>query len=254
MRRWKPLKINLFTGKSLPVKYLAAYLAEGMAIFGFTGFLFFNSLWGIGIMLPFSGVYVYYRKNSYMKQMDSLVLKGFSDGIMSVLVGLSAGYSVENAFISAASELAGIYGEKAEVTGSFRRIAYEISVNRNIEDILMDYAQSTGLEDIKSFAEVFKIAKRRGGDLNEVIKNTISSIREKADTLRQIQTSVSSQKMQSYIMMAVPLCIILYLRIASPDLMYKMYGNSVGISVMAGCLLAYMGAVILALKIVDIQV
>ena len=52
----------------------------------------------------------------------------------------------------------------------------------------------------------------------------------------------------------VPLGIILYMRLTSPEMFVKVYGNLAGIIIMTGCLLIYFAARVIAEKIVDIKV
>lgn len=244
--------LRLFT--ELKVRYLLLYLVEGMGLSIIVGLLFFNNFIGVFTMLPLVLPFLIFRVKGKKKEEDNGLLKAFSDGILAVMVGLNAGYSVENAFVGAIPELELIYGNSSRVVRDFRRIAHEISINKNIEDVLYDYAALTQLEDIMCFAQVFKIAKRRGGDINSVIRNTIDSIREKQDTIRQIQTVISAKRTESIIMSFIPLLIIGYLRVTASDLICKMYGNTMGIMVMSICLAVYVLSVFVAIKIVDIRV
>ena len=52
----------------------------------------------------------------------------------------------------------------------------------------------------------------------------------------------------------VPLGIILYMRLTSPGMMSNLYGNTVGIITMTGCLVVYIMGRFLAEKIADIRV
>lgn len=65
---------------------------------------------------------------------------------------------------------------------------------------------------------------------------------------------ISAKQLEQIIMDIVPIGIILYLRITADELISKMYGNMYGITVMTVCLIVYVCAVIISMKISDIKV
>lgn len=98
--------------------------------------------------------------------------KKFKDGIIVVSFALNVGYSIENAFGQAVDELTLMYGGDSDIVVKFKHIVIRLGQNENLEDILDDFAEESKVEDIMYFAEIFRYAKRRGGDLMAVIKNT----------------------------------------------------------------------------------
>ncbi len=97
-------------------------------------------------------------------------------------------------------------------------------------------------------------AKRSGGDLIRIIRDTTEVINEKLEVKREISTIISAKKLEQSIMNMVPVGIVLYMRLTSGGMFDKLYGNAVGIIVMTVCLLIYFAAKMLADQIVDIQV
>ena len=55
-------------------------------------------------------------------------------------------------------------------------------------------------------------------------------------------------------MVCIPLGILMYLRITSGSFIEVLYGNALGIAVMTVCLIVYVMAVFISVKIVDIKV
>ena len=188
------------------------------------------------------------------KKDKAKLLEEFKEGMNAVAVALRAGYSVENAFIEAGKEMAVMSGGKSKVCVFFNYIKGQLSVNRNIEDALAVFADESGVTDIISFSEVFTYAKRSGGNMVEIIHDTVNTITLKADTAREISVLISAKQLEQIIMDIVPIGIILYLRITADELISKMYGNMYGITVMTVCLIVYVCAVIISMKISDIKV
>lgn len=229
-------------------------MAVGILISAGIGFIFYGSFPAAVVFLWIVPVYMSLQKKKYLKNKREKLLYQFKDGMNAVAVLLSAGYSIENAFIEARKEVVMLSGDKADISIFFDRIKGQLSNNVNIEDILSEFAVKSQVEDIICFADVFRYVKRSGGNMVEVIKDTVDTISQKADTAREISVLISAKQMEQRIMNIVPLAIILYLRITSPELVGKMYGNLKGIAVMSGCLIVYGAALIIAMKITDIKV
>lgn len=232
----------------------AIYVIEGIIGALIFGFVFYNSVIGavpVASLIPF---YVKKRVEIKDKKDKAKLLEEFKEGMNAVAVALRAGYSVENAFIEAGKEMAVMSGGKSKVCDFFNYIKGQLSVNKNIEDALAVFANESGVTDIISFSEVFTYAKQSGGNMVEIIHDTVNTITLKADTAREISVLISAKQLEQIIMDIVPIGIILYLRITADELISKMYGNMYGITVMTVCLIVYVCAVIISMKISDIKV
>lgn len=230
------------------------YAVEGTLGAVILGFIFYNSIIGavpVAVFIPF---YVHTRSKINIKKERERTLDEFKDGMNAVAVALRAGYSVENAFIEAGRELRAMGNTKSGTAGFFEYIHSQLSVNINIEDAMAVFADKSGVPDIVSFAEVFAYAKRSGGNMVEIIQDTVMTISDKADTAREISVLISAKQLEQAIMDVVPIGIILYLRFTAWELLSRLYGNLYGITVMSVCLCVYAFAVFISLKIADIQV
>lgn len=74
------------------------------------------------------------------------------------------------------------------------------------------------------------------------------------ETEREIQTVISARQMEQKIMNIVPFGILLYISAASKGFFDVLYKNVAGIIIMSICMAAYIGAVWLSNRIVDIEV
>lgn len=230
------------------------YVIQACALLCAVGYVFYNSFIPILVLSPFIYFYVKQSRIEKRKKEEKQLAQAFKDGIVAVSVSLNVGYSIENAFKEATKEMEMLYGKESRISKEFRHICNRISQNDNIEDILEDFGAKSKVEDITYFAEVFKFAKRSGGDLIAIAKHTASVISDKNEVAREIETVISGKKMEQRVMNVIPFAIILYLRITSPEFVNPLYGNVVGIVVMTICLAVYVGAVILSSKIVDINI
>ena len=110
------------------------------------------------------------------------------------------------------------------------------------------------MEDIQSFVNVYAIAKRTGGNLEQVLQNTAIRLRDKMEVMEEIEACLAAKKMEERIMGCMPCGIILYLRLLSPGFLDPLYGNVLGAAVMTVCLAVYVAALRMGEKIVDIEV
>lgn len=210
----------------------------------------------LGLLLGVA-IFPVYRRNYVRKriseQKQELLLQ-FKDGMQSVSVALLSGYSIENAWIEAEKELQELHGAEAYMSEEMRYMNSGIRMNQPVEQLLEQFAMRTGCEDIIGFAEIFRFAKRSGGNFARIIQNTVQRIAEKQEVEREIQTILSGKKMEQKIMNVVPVCLLAYLNLTSEEFLEPLYGNLFGGCVMTVAFVAYVGAFLLAQKMVEIKI
>lgn len=217
-------------------------------------YLFFYSWKAFLILLPGFVLFQRERKQELKKKRQEKMKQQFMDGIQLMSASLQAGYSAENALRESAKELTKVYGAESCVVREFRHMDTQISMNRNLEELLLDFGRRSGVDDIRSFAEVFLTARRTGGDLMGIIRNTVSCIRQKRETIQEIETCLAGKKMEQNIMSMIPLLILAYVKLTSPEFIGNMYNNITGMMVMTICFLVYVMAYFWGRSIVQIEV
>lgn len=179
--------------------------------------------------------------------------QSFKDGMLAVKNALQASYSIENAIKEALEELELLHGKKDRIYKGFNKMINQLAINIPVEDVFYQFAQENSIEEICNFAEILRYAKRSGGNLAEIIKNTSEIITEKIEVKREIQVVTAAKRFEMLIMSGVPAAIILYMRLSSFNTMDKLYGNVFGVMVMTICLGIYGGSILLAIKISKIK-
>lgn len=152
------------------------YIAEGIVVIVIAAYIFYENILMALLLSPY--IFIHLKESQRLQEAKrrNILIKQFKDGIMSVSFALNVGYSIENSFSQAIDELVLLYGENADIVSGFRNIVIRINQNENLEDILIDFADDCKAEDIMYFAEVFRYAKRSGGDLISIIRNTADII------------------------------------------------------------------------------
>ena len=131
------------------------------------------------------------------------------------------------------------YDENAMIMKELAILINYLRSNVPIESAFEEFARRSGLEDIKSFSDIFSTAKRTGGNIISIIRSTASVIRTRVELKRELRTMMASKKYESDIMRMIPFGILLYLRIFSPEMISSLYGNAFGIIFMTVILIVY---------------
>ena len=61
-----------------------------------------------------------------------------------------------------------------------------------VEQVLMEFAEQVASEDVNSFVTVFVTAKKSGGDMIGIIRNTTNQIGDKIAVKREIDTLLAA--------------------------------------------------------------
>lgn len=229
-------------------------IVEYGLISGGFSYLFYRSWLIMAVWWIFFPFYWKRKKKKKIQRQQEILCLQFKDSIQCVASSLAAGYSIENAFREAYKEMRLQYGNSALMTEELRYMNSFLSLNIPLEQLLYDFANRSGLEDVRSFCEVFVFAKRSGGDFIQIIRLTATRISEKNELLDAIQTEISGKRMEQKIMNLMPLFILLYVDFSFGGYLDSLYHNPFGIAVMTVCLVIYMAAYLLAEKIMSIKV
>lgn len=227
---------------------------QGIVILAFLSYMFYRSVFAFLILLPLLWFYMKWQKANFLRKQKELLGIQFKELLQSLLAGIQAGYSIENAFGNAYADIALLYGEDAMLAKELLHIKKALRNNRTVEDLVMDLALRSHHPDLMEFAEVFQVAKRSGGNLPGMMKTTTEILTAKMEVKRKISTVISSKKMEQSIMNVVPFGILLYINASSPGFFDVLYHNVTGIIIMTILLLVYLAAYFLAEKIIRIDI
>lgn len=193
-------------------------------------------------------------KPRFIQRRKQILMQQFQDTMQVVRNSLLSGYSIESAWLEAEKEILSLYGQDADMWKELHIMNQSIKCNIPIEQLLEEFSQRTAMEDIVNFSEVFSFAKRNGGDLVSIIGETLYHMQAKLDIEREIAVLVASKKFEQNIMSVMPIFILAYLKLTSGSYLDVLYGNAFGMIFMTVCLVVYVMAMLLADKILRIQV
>ncbi len=227
------------------------HVLAGIGFCLITSYLFYDlSIFSVPLIFTIPFIIRLLRKRKEEAERWKLRI-AFADGLRFMKNGLQAGYSAERCLEYATAELSKLYGEKARITEGFSVMYARVGLGIPMEEALREFADSTGIEDIREFAEVFRILKRTGGSLSKVIKQTVSNLQDRIELKRDLNV-VAAEKMGEFrIMCIVPYGILFYLKLFSPSMTEGLYHNITGVIFMTAAFLAYVFLLWLGLHILS---
>ena len=249
----------LGNGKDYHVYHMtkADFLAAGVLGFALAAvvlFAFFNStpVSVIGGIVCAKACPKYYREYKKKKQLNELRTQ-FKDLLESLTSSYSAGQNTVEAFGDAVNDMTSIYGEGADIVKEVQIISTGLQNNiNNIEELLLDFANRSSLDDVMSFANVFEICNRQGSDLKRIVSDTREIINDKIEVEMEIETMIAGSKNELNIMMIMPVIIVVMLK----GLGNTMAGanNAATVFVKIICIGIFALAYVIGQKIIDIKI
>ena len=207
-------------------------------------------------MLLMLAIYPAYRRSYQQQQIEKQkrrLLLQFKDAMQCASAAILSGYSMENAWIEAEKEVCDLYGKTSYMAKEMKEMNTAIGMNQPVEQLLYEFALRSQCEEILSFAEVLRFAKRSGGNFGKIIHHTTHRISEKLEIEQEIMTVISGKQMEQKVMNVVPVGLLGYLNLTSGDFLAPLYGNLFGACVMTTAFAAYLGALLLSRRIVRIE-
>lgn len=230
------------------------YSLEGVILVLAAALLFFDSLWAAVPGLPFLALFYKWKRKERAEQRQRELKIQFREGIQSISAALQAGFSVENALREAARDLRVMEYQQAYMARELEEMRRKTEAGQTVEQVFLDFAERSGMEDAGVFADVFAAAKRSGQDLTKVIGNTVRTIGEKLEMEQEIATILASRKYEQNIMSLMPFGMLFYLRLTSGGFLNVLYESLTGRFLMTGCLAAYLAIWRLGKRLVQIEI
>lgn len=248
MRNGKDYHIYHMTKTDFLLSWVLGFAAAAVVLFAFFDSVPVSVIGGLvcAKMMP-----KYYREFRQRKQFRELRTQ-FKDLLESLTSSYSAGQNTVDAFGDARNDMISIYGESADIVQEVQIIGTGLNNNINIEELLVDFANRSGLDDIMSFANVFEICNRQGSDLKRVVSDTREIINDKIEVEMEIETMIAGSKNELNIMMVMPVVVVITLK----SLGTGMAGSNTPVTVMVKmvCIGIFALAYVMGRRIIDIKI
>lgn len=228
----------------------ARFLLEGALIGAGAVWLCYESVPALPAAAAFSVFYCICRQRQLGRERIRLLNLHFKDFLCSIHTSMAAGYSLENAVRAAAADMQKLYGPTDVISQESAWMIRQMELQQPVEKLFSDLGERSGDEDIRMFGEILLIAKRTGGNMENILNATRRNLCGRIDTREEIETVIASRKLEQNIMSIMPAGVLFYLKITFGDFLDPLYGNAAGASVMTVCLLLYLAAFALGRRMI----
>ena len=205
----------------------------------------------VGVGLLAGKLFLPMRTQSIIAKNQGKLKEQFRSMLEAVNTSLGAGNNAIDSFEAAYRDLRVQYEEDAFI---LKELNVLLVSNRNIdiEVVLKDFGERSGIDDIRSFASVYEICYRKGGNLRDVISNTNAIISDKMAIMDEIETMVASSKMEQNLMIVMPIGLIAIIKLMSPDF-GKNYATVSGVIATTLGVICFVASYYIGRKIMDIK-
>lgn len=252
-------------------KEAAAYFVLAFVIGAAVGYLFYGGLakdefgqatlltWilnaAISVVVGFVAgkLFLPVRTEQIIHKRRQQLSNQFRDMLDGLTTSLGAGNNVVDSFRAVKEDLQMQYEEGAYILRELDVILAGMQNGVPIEDMLYDFGARSGIDDIKSFAEVFKVSYRKGGNMKDIIRNTHAILNDKMEIREDIETVVTSNKTEQNMMIVMPIVLIAMIKGMSPEFAanFATVTGVISTTIAIGCFVAayYIGKMILDIDV-----
>lgn len=138
------------------VKEKAAWFLIGMLVSGAVLYIFYENIFVSIIIGAICGIFfVPLRKKQVINKRKKKLTAQFRGLLDALGTSIGAGKNMFDSFTGAEEDLAVQFTPEADIVKEVRLIRIGLDNNIGIEDLLLNFAERSGIDDVRNFANVF---------------------------------------------------------------------------------------------------
>lgn len=217
--------------------------------------IFYDAFWlAVPLLVPVVLLNGKRFREKQRQEQEKRFIAEYKELLKNLISGLEAGYSVENAFAEAERQHQQLFMEESVLLPELHAINIATALRTPVEKAFEEFANRHPYEEVLSFAEIFSFGKRLGGNYVENLRTTARKLEEKVELKQEIAATFAEKRLELSVMSVMPLGIVVYMKLGSPEFLAPLYHNLLGVAVMSGCIAVYLLAMWLGKRIVDIEI
>lgn len=188
----------------------------------------------------FVSVRISRRRSAFARQLP--------DVLQLVASSLQSGFSLPQALDAVVRE-----GTQPSA-GEFARALGESRVGVDVEVALDGVANRMDSTDLRWTVIAIRIQREVGGNLAEVLRNTVATMRERTYIRRQVKTLSAEGRLSAYILTALPVLVSGWMLFTARPYMRPLYTTGIGWIMIAGAVTLFTLGVFWLLQVVKVEV
>jgi Flp pilus assembly protein TadB len=156
---------------------------------------------------------------------------------------------------SLAQALDGVVREGAQpAAGEFARALAETRLGVDIDVSMDGVADRLQSADLRWVIMAVRIQRETGGNLADVLRNTVATMRERAFLRRQVRTLSAEGRLSAYILLALPILVGGWLFYSDPSYMRPLYTTFFGVTMLTTAAVLFVLGAIWMRNLINIKV
>ena len=243
-------KCNMTKMKHIIVYVICSVLAMSVAYL-FYHLVFISLVVGAAIGVLLERIYA---ESTVSRRQKKLLLQ-FRDFLEAMSVAAGAGNVEYKAIQYAYESLQISYNPDADIVVETAHIIKEYeNGGKRLKELFGDLAERSRLEDIQSFATIYSVIEGKTDNFADIINQTRDIIGDKIEIEQEIETTITSAKNETYIMLVMPIVIVVMLSTLGGGFMDALFTTAVGHIVATVALILFAISFYIAIKGTDITV
>lgn len=231
-----------------PAEWVLAGAGVSVALFLALTVLSGNVLIGVvlGALAGFLGMK--FGLNFMIKRRRAKFADQLPDMLQFVAGSLRSGFSLGQGLDAAVRE------DTQPVAGELSRALQESRIGVDLEDALDQVADRMESADLRWTVIAIRIQRETGGNLAEVLGNTVETMRERAHLRRHVRALSAEGRLSAYILVSLPIGIGGWLFLTRRSYVAVLYTTTVGIVMLVFAVLMIVGGALWMRKMVKVEV
>lgn len=178
----------------------------------------------VGVFIPNS-----LRKRDEEKRLE-LIGNQFRDALSAIMSSLKSGLSMNSAIIKTPDELEKIhmiYKDRV-ILNEFYKMRHDLSMGIPLDDVLIAFKNRLNTEEASDFVNSIIILKKKGGNLVEVMENTITMITDKMVLVTEIRVLTAAKRGEAVLLAIMPLVLVIGMSLFASDYMKPLWQTILG--------------------------
>ena len=179
----------------------------------------------------------------------------FKDMLYSISSSVSSGRHLKEAIIDAEAPAALIHGGDSIIVREIRNMKRIMTETNCSEDVVLtDLAKRSKIREIADFTDVCITCKYTGGDLTAMIDKAVLLLGENIELQREKDVMLSQKKLESKILVVMPVALTALVNLCSADYLAVMYQTFLGRIIMTAAFLGTAGSYLWSSRMMNAQV
>ena len=211
-------------------------------------FIFYNNLFYSLLLMPLAYPYINILSSELILIRKKNLRMQYMECLNAMANAVDSGYSIEGSISKAKDVIEILYGKDSLMYKEILRMEGRLRLGVTVEEVFDEFSRRSGLSEAYDLASAIVITKRFGDNISNVLKTVSNNVSSEINVENEIEVLISSKKYEHLIMCVVPIFMMIYMRVAAPEMMRYLYVGF-GRLIMTICLAVHVLAIYIGIRL-----